>query len=253
MQHKHLLALLQTNFTTIQVIFEDFVANPAPQPVWQPVPGSQPAWAPAAPSVGNAAPTSSGSWAQAPMAPPLPSSNRSATSGKPNQFYTYKCPLDVAVRVGSKVVVDTPRNGLRVVTVAGVDAEARLDLDNPVDYKWIVQVLDTDAYHARDTAEAEFKGVMQEVERLRQRELLLATFNTHLPAGSTARARFDAALALINPAAAKELAEQAAPAPTVQQMSPEQAAAAYAAQQAEINALKTQLNAQAPAPNAAQD
>lgn len=116
--------------------------------------------------------------------------------------YTYKSPLACCVAAGDHVVVDTPSSGLRVVYVVAVHAQPEIDLDANHDYKWIVQRVDLSVYNDLNKREAEFKATMLEVERTRQREEVVASMLQHLPQGSEARAKFDAALARLNPWAA---------------------------------------------------
>lgn len=183
MKQKHLLSLLQTGMTTIQVVFpegnrEGYDAPPAPvrasvRAPSQPMPGGmrQPAWA-------------------AHTEPMRPA----------QQMYTYKAPLEADVQPGDSVVVDSPRFGLAIVTVMSVDPVPRIDPDADFDYKWIVQKIDRSGYDKRVMDEQDFGDTLQAVEVQRQREQLLETMSEHLPANSQARAMFDAAIAKVTTA-----------------------------------------------------
>ena len=140
MNRKHLLSLLQSGYTTVEVVFHD--------------------------------------------------SMRGAGSSKP---YTYKARLDDNIVVGDHVVVDSPNTGLTVVKVTNVHKVAKIDLDAPFTYKWIVQKIDRTRYDEIKAEEVEFLDAMMEVERVHQRELSLNKFNAYLPEGSEARKLFESA------------------------------------------------------------
>ena len=137
MNQKHLLALLQSGYTTIEVVFND--------------------------------------------------------NGAKSKTYTYKARLEDNIQVGDRVVVDSPSKGMTVVEVTAVHKTAKIDLDAPFTYKWIVQKIDSTAYDETQAKEAEFLETMMEVERVHQRELLLSKFKDHLPEGSEARKMFESA------------------------------------------------------------
>ena len=149
MKHRHLLALMQSGFTTIEVIFDgptDFEVQ----------------------RVGDM---------------------RARRLGQ--KTYTYKARLSDGIKEGDHVVVDSPSRGLTLVTVVAVHSTPKIDLDAPFTYKWIVQKVDRTAYDTTMEQEAEFAQAMLEVERVRQREVLLQEFTKHLPEDSKARAMFD--------------------------------------------------------------
>ena len=143
MNQKHLLALLQSGYTTIEVVFNDSMQD-------------------------------------------------RLGSGRTNtKAYTYKARLDDDIEVGDHVVVDSPSKGLTVVEVTAVHKTAKIDLDAPFTYKWIVQKVDRTRYDETKAKEDEFLETMMEVERVHERELLLAKFKDHLPEGSEARKLFE--------------------------------------------------------------
>lgn len=62
--------------------------------------------------------------------------------------YTYKT-IDDSIEVGDKVLVDSPSQGMVVVTVAEVCKADEVDLNEQrFKYKWIVQKIDMLAYEA---------------------------------------------------------------------------------------------------------
>lgn len=107
--------------------------------------------------------------------------------------YTYKAKMTENIQKGDAVVVDSPSSGLCVVHVVNVHKVPKIDLDAPWTYKWIVQKVDRSKYDATLEQEAKFAEVMLEIERARQRELLMEQFTANLPEGSEARRLFDEA------------------------------------------------------------
>lgn len=136
MKHRHLIALLQEGYTTIEVIFNE----------------------------GD------------------------------TRTYTYKARLDAGVEVGSHVIVDSPSKGLVVVEVVAVHKVAKIDLDAPWTYKWIVQKVDRTQYDEQLAKEEQFGEAMLEIERVRQRDLLLDKFLGYMAEGTEARALFTEAV-----------------------------------------------------------
>ncbi len=169
MKHKHLYSLLDTTFTTIHVVFSNAV--------------------PAA-NTGRAVRPNE---ARSPL--------RYVEDDAPADSYVYKSPLDANVSVGDHVVVFTPREGLRIAKVVQVDAAPVIDVDAPFDYRWIVQRIDKEAYQERVDREERFSATMLEVERTKQREALVNSFQASLPEGSAARALFDATAGMLRPVA----------------------------------------------------
>lgn len=132
MKHKHLIALLQEGYTTIQVRF--------------------------------------------------------VSSAK---LYTYKAPLSAGVQAEDKVIVDSPTNGLTIVDVVSVDAHPRIDIDADFTYKWIVQRVDMAAYQRTIDLEAEALEMLEEAERRRQRDELMADYASQFPRGTPAGEMFN--------------------------------------------------------------
>lgn len=162
MKHKHLLALLQEGYTTIEVTFKDTDRR----------------------EVREGRP-----WDEDPY--------RAQQHAQPRapKRYTYKAKLADKVEVGDSVVVDSTSNGMVVMDVVAVHATPKIDLDAPFTYKWIVQKVDAEGYKRTLEQEDKFHQVMLEIERVRQRELLMQQFTANLPEGSEARKLFDDATA----------------------------------------------------------
>lgn len=145
MNQNHLLALLQTGYTTLNVEF-----------------------------------------------PPDTAASLNSRIGA-RRLYTYKVLTEDGVKVGDTVVVDTPRDGLKLGLVVEVHKSPQINVSATFNYKWIVQKVDTSRYDVAVQKEDEFLETMQEVERAHQRALLLEKFRNHLPEGSEARLLFDTA------------------------------------------------------------
>lgn len=175
MKQRHLYSLLDQSYTTIMVVYPNTVAMPAPPPTQSSIaakrkPGdSVPAW--------GALPQASAPWAQDPH-----------YEGK---RYTYKVPRDTPVEVDDFVVVHSDKRGLHIARVVQVHPTPQIDVDASFDYKWIVQRIDRSAYQARLDAERVFADAMLDIERVRQREMMLNGFHENLPEGSEARKLFD--------------------------------------------------------------
>lgn len=150
--HNHILSLLQTGFTTIQVTF-DLDMDSEVDPVV-----------------------------------------RARNRNKRVQEYTYKALESDNLKVGDYVIVDSPHSGLSVVMVTGVDAKPRIELDAPFSYKWIVQKVDRTRYDDLLQQEAQFKDALVEVERVKQREAVMKSFQEVLPEGSEARKLFESTI-----------------------------------------------------------
>jgi len=150
--HNHILSLLQTGFTTIQVTFsnEEVVGTKQPDQAFP---------------------------------------NR--TRRRQVQTYTYKALETDNIQPGDCVIVDSPHEGLQIVTVTHVDTKPNIDLSAPFPYKWVVQKVDRSRYDDLLKQEQSFKDALVEVERVKQREEVLASFKEHLPANSEARKLFD--------------------------------------------------------------
>ena len=159
MKQRHLLALLQENYTTIEVRF---------------------------PKDGHY-----------PDDDPEPWDNRPRNSRDLGKTYTYKIWLTTGIDVGDKVVVDSTKKGLLVAQVVEVHAAPKIDIDASFTYKWVIQKVDTTQYESQLAKDANFDAVMLEVERTRQREMLLGQFRDGLPEHSAARKLFEKATGVL--------------------------------------------------------
>ncbi len=163
---KHLLSLLQTGFTTIQVQF------PADLP-------------------------------QGEVTASRHDRNSGQTVVGKVKDYTYK--IMGPCSPGDTVVVDSPYSGLTCVKVISVDETPRIDLGADFTYKWVVQRVDTSAYKEMLEKEEAFTSQVEEVQRINQRDQLLRQYADAFPAGSPARDAFDKALKDFNPQLANSL------------------------------------------------
>lgn len=93
---------------------------------------------------------------------------------------------------GDKVVVE--KSGYLVVGAVH-ELHQTPQLAEGVLYSWIVQVLDTTAYEAELTAEADFRATMARVEQTRKREQAIRSFSSGLEGNPEAQALFTDAVA----------------------------------------------------------
>lgn len=185
MKQKHILSLLQTGFTTVEVWIapkEGNVGQPQPQQPW--MDNHQPA-VPGAPA--------------APMPP----------------TYTFKASLTDNLVVGDYVVVITTI-GIQVGKIMRVDLTPQIDPDADMEYKWIVQKVDLTAHQAKLEQEAQFNAALLEIERQKKRDELQAQFVEQLGEDSAARKLFDGAIQSLNQTIAAPVAPVTPPTPPVQ-------------------------------------
>ena len=76
------------------------------------------------------------------------------------------------LEVGDKVIVDTPRAGLTVVTVTAVDVG--WDIDANFNYKFIVGKVDMTQYHELTEAIEEVKDIIESQRREAARQTMMA-------------------------------------------------------------------------------
>jgi hypothetical protein len=160
MKHKHLFSLLDQTFTTVRVVFDkerNKVLTGKPDPRLRPEPWQQDDYV-----------------------------NESVRG------YVYKVPRAWNVEVQDHLIVLTSGSGLAVVTVIHVDGEPDIDIDASHDYKWAVQKIDLTEFRNLTEREKQFQDTMLEVERVKQRESLVKSFQESLPEGSEARRLFEA-------------------------------------------------------------
>ncbi len=163
--NKHLVSLLQTGYTTVQVAFATESA-------------ADKAHAPERP------------WDQ-PRPTPVHQAAQAAVE-KAVRLFRYK--VRGAIAEGDLVVVDT-KGGLRIATVVAVDAVPMIDCGQQFDYKWIVQRVDMTEYNQAVADERLFYEALQAIEVQKKRDDLLSAFTAQMPQGTNARALFDAAVA----------------------------------------------------------
>ena len=127
-------------------------------------------------------------------------SNRQVPST--GRHYTYKTKhLDLAV--GQTVVVRVSGR-YALAEVVKIHDIPQIDVDAEFEYKWIVQLVDPTEYNEIMDAERAFKETLQEVEKIKQREVMIEDFNKHLPIGSNARLLFDEAIKNFAPSLSNE-------------------------------------------------
>lgn len=97
--------------------------------------------------------------------------------------YTYKTRL--ALAAGDEVVVETPSNGLQVVTITRVDEEPDFDVNSVIDYKWIVCKVDRTEYDAALARDAELHKEIAKVQRRNHREAAKNALAQSLPGLAT--------------------------------------------------------------------
>lgn len=161
MKQHNLMSLLQKDFTTVHVAFRADIKEAEKQ---GPVPFD---------------------------------STRQARPRMPRLF-TYKADLSDNIKVDDYVVVEGQSGGPMVALVFKVDLTPHIDVDADFDYKWIVQKIDRSKYDERLKREEEFKETMRLVEAEHQRQNLVDKFMEHLPEGSEARQRMQAAIEGLN-------------------------------------------------------
>lgn len=194
MKNRHMLSLLQSGYTTLQVAFTERETSPIAMP----------------PSTAGMAP--------APWQQPIGHTFQDDRGRvRPLQSYTYKT-RDLSIKVGDRVIVEDlkSKTGLTIGAVVNVDVAPVIDVDADFDYKWIVQRVDMGAYERVLQDEAEFNATLQEVERQHQRDELVAKMTAHLPEGGVARTMFDEAIARFAGKAPAQAAIEQAPAPAQQ-------------------------------------
>lgn len=168
MKNKHLAALLQTNMTTVKVVFSDSDFQPYPA---QPVVGTKEnalgfnsphdiPW-----GVGYGLPGT-------PAMPPRPRGTEPRGPGlKAPKTYTYKVLKTEGYKKGDVAVAHTDR-GMVLVLVVEVHEHPQIDIDAAFDYKWLVQRVDTKRYEEQLKAEKNFEAALLEIERRKQTERL---------------------------------------------------------------------------------
>lgn len=164
---KHLLSLLQNDFTTISVAFEDDGFNYA---------------------------NSDGLSRERKHPAKKNYTYKVALSDVP-ALRISMCALvtRAEMTVGSNAVAATIA-GLKIVRVMEIHEEPMIDTDADFDYKWIVAPVVADDYLKRVTQEVEFKKLVRSAERETARQQAMDNFYSTLPAGGEARKLFEKAM-----------------------------------------------------------
>ncbi len=76
--------------------------------------------------------------------------------GKPSREYSYKIPPSMKVRVNDLVVIPSSRGGFQLGTVSGINDD--MDWKPGINWKWLVQVVDTSDYDFRMKLEKGLKA-----------------------------------------------------------------------------------------------
>lgn len=181
MNNRHLLSLLQNNFRTVHVVFGAEM-NYEQQAPASSINASVAPWDQPAPKRGQ------------PQAP-VPSNDFAQV---PQKAYVYKCHNDLAVEVGSAVVVMRDNGQLTLATAVRIDDFADIDLSAEYNYKWIVDVVSTDLYSGLLKKEADFNRLVTEAQRAKLREETLQSFKSVLPTEGEAAKLFHEAFNLFD-------------------------------------------------------
>lgn len=161
----HLVALLQEDYTTVGVVF-----NTSPEQARR---------------AQNDVPTSQQApWAQHPQQ-------------AQEKQYTYKCQFK-DVEVGDMVVLPPSSEGKMpsIGTIVRVDDEPQLNFESGIEYKWLLDKVDTTGYAAILEKEKQMMNVLRASERAKQRKELVDNYQLSLPEGSESRKLFDEARAI---------------------------------------------------------
>lgn len=176
MKQKHMFSLLDQTYTTVRVQFPSY--NPDDRY-----------------EEGHKAPKLKGApWQDTPSA----------------QGYIYKVPLAWDLQVDDELIVDTSA-GLIMTTVVRVDDVPEIDVDANFDYKWAVQKVDRTEYNALVDKEKRFSSSLQEIERVKHRDAIVASFRESLPEGTEARRLFEQTTATLAAPPAPPVPEAPAP------------------------------------------
>lgn len=105
--------------------------------------------------------------------------------------HTYKIPKDLPIAEGDTVVVYS-HAGIQVATVTEVHLKAKRPEGNE-QLDWIISRVDTTEYDAAKAKEAEVLEMLEEAERVHQREQMKEKLASAFPEGSAARSLFEAA------------------------------------------------------------
>ena len=176
----HVVSLIQQNYTTIRVSFDNTQRLPEKQ---QPV-------------TINVQEVDGYLW----------DGDATPARGQPQRAkprtYTYKCPIELARTLTQGMLVIVPESahkGVQIGTVVAIDEEPNIDFDSGITYKWIIGAVDTTQYDRIISQEQEMVRLLRESEKAKARQALLDAYHLSLPEGSEARKLFDQAAQLGKP------------------------------------------------------
>lgn len=116
-------------------------------------------------------------------------------AGRTPRLYTYKTPNSYGIKVGDAVIVDTPLKGYSIAYVVEVHAEPfYLDEDSSYELKWIVGKVDDSEYLFRQEQERQFLQSIAQAERSAAREKMVKEALDGLPDDSESKKLFQAAV-----------------------------------------------------------
>ena len=95
-----------------------------------------------------------------------------------SKTYSYKAALDLTVAVGDSVVVDSPIDGLTLVTVVKIDDD--IDPEASFDYKWIVQRVDRAGYDEQMALDRSRREELKQLIAKRKKKQKIAELITEL-------------------------------------------------------------------------
>lgn len=95
-----------------------------------------------------------------------------------SKTYYYKTFFDV--KEGDYCVVETPNNGFQVVQVTEVHSFDSIELASRIQYKWVVQVVDTAAYEQALEVEQQISTTLRKADNRRRRQELTKAVVEHL-------------------------------------------------------------------------
>ena len=88
-----------------------------------------------------------------------------------NKVYVYKIDSNVTAKAGDFAVVESDRGGafgFKIVQIVEVHDEAKIDYGSDINYKWVVQVFNKEAYEARLERE---RQVLRELKRMEAKKV----------------------------------------------------------------------------------
>lgn len=118
----------------------------------------------------------------------------------PAKTYTYKVNHMQAANLakGDRVVVPTDADAFAVATVWMVDKTPQIDYNAQFEYRWLVQKVDAQEYNQNLAHEQQFRALLEENEKQRQREAIRSSMlQNMLPTDPDSLAQFNEALKVL--------------------------------------------------------